>query len=71
VGCTEDAAGPDQLCNPCLGLYGKQLSSSAKIMELFEHLKVTGRCVAIPEVTWDAEGHGRDETCTALLFHKF
>jgi hypothetical protein len=26
-------------------------------MELFEHLKVTGKSAVIPEVIWDFEGH--------------
>ena len=35
--------------------HGKQLSSNARIMELFEMLKTAGRTVVIPKVTWEAE----------------
>ena len=35
---------------PCKAEYGKQPSSCARIMELFEMLEKT---VAIPEVAWD------------------
>ena len=41
----------------CSNLKEKQLSSSVNIMQLFEQLEVTGRYAAIPEITWDAEGH--------------
>jgi hypothetical protein len=38
---------------PCQAEYGKQLSSCARIMELFEILETGGKTVAIPEVAWD------------------
>jgi hypothetical protein len=38
---------------PCQAEYGKQLSSCARIMELFEMLETGGKTVAIPEVAWD------------------
>jgi hypothetical protein len=41
----------------CSAKHGKQLTSSVRIMELFEHLKVTGKSAVIPEVIWDFEGH--------------
>jgi hypothetical protein len=41
---------------PCRTEYKRQLSSSAKIMDLFAILEMTGRHVSVPEVIWDAGG---------------
>jgi hypothetical protein len=40
---------------PCKAEHGKQLSSNARIMELFEMLETGGKTAAIPEVIWDVE----------------